>query len=41
MDEMLEGTIVEDFDLDKAEITMTNPENDWSDKETNMIGVDE
>lgn len=36
--EMLEGTEVELFDEAKAEITMTNPENDWSEKEIDMIG---
>lgn len=39
--EFLEGTEIELYDEAKAEITMTNPENDWSDKETNMIGDDE
>lgn len=39
--EMLEGTEVEMFDEAKADITMTNPENDWSEKETDMIGGNE
>lgn len=39
--EFLLGTEIELYDEAKAEITMTNPENDWSEKETNGIGDDE
>lgn len=39
--EFLEGTEIELYDEDKSQLTLDNPENDWSDKETDMIGDDE
>ena len=34
----LKGTVVEAYDDKLAEKTLSNPENDWSDKETDNVG---
>lgn len=36
--QMLEGTEVIEFDEELAQITLNNPENDWSNKITDGIG---
>lgn len=36
--EFLEGTEVEEFVEKKGQLTLDNPENDWSEKEIDMIG---
>lgn len=36
--EFLEGTEIVEFDDEKAQWTLDNPENDWSDKETDGFG---
>ena len=36
--EMLEGTEIELFDEEKAQITLDNSENDWSEKITDGYG---
>ena len=39
--EMLDETNVVEFDEQLAQITLDNPENDWSNKITNGIGGEE
>lgn len=39
--EFLLGTEIELYDPEKGQLTLDNPENDWSEKETNGIGDDE
>lgn len=39
--EFLDGTEIEPYDEELAQLTLDNPENDWSEKNTNGIGDDE
>ena len=39
--EFLLGTEIELYDPEKGQLTLDNPENDWSEKITNGIGDDE
>lgn len=39
--EFLEGTEIVEFDEKLAQITLENPENDWSNKIVNGIGGEE
>lgn len=36
--EYLDGTVIEAYDEKLADITMSNPENDWSEKEKDGVG---